>query len=518
MDTRHATVLALLPGEYADILKKIYTHGSQELGWEIFVLNESNHTDHCEAYLKSKDHLLITPNVLQPQAWEQDQAVVTALQEQMIACERALGLPLNRIILSNERTMGRPFGKSHYYWAEGESAKLALRDNGCHQQLLMRLFKFAFDVIDRCRPQFCLGGPTGAMFNTVFFFVTHYRKIPYLSCNLPVASPDRHFWSSVWGSHQEQSTSQAFQEFSQGRKPTEAALQEVQAFQERPRPSALYENLWKKDPGVVTLKSVHRQIYRRILIRVIPLIRRQKISNPKPLLSFIVDMYRTYFLTRAQRKFYRRLSEQQLAETNYIYYPFHLDPEIVLNVRAPFWHHQLNTIKLLSANLPFNHKLLIREHRYNVGRRSTRYLREISRLPGVILIDAFDDQYKYIRHAKLVITVNGTTGFEGIILHRPVLMLAHTCYAALGIGSNYTSNVDFGELLLKALEKKANIPDNNEQIALYLDFEKTITIPRTATGEENIMIIESQLDAIFKRFNQNNEQVAASNSFVETIQ
>ena len=94
-----------------------------------------------------------------------------------------------------------------------------------------------------------------------------------------------------------------------------------------------------------------------------------------------------------------------------------------------------NTIRLLASVLPFGYKLLVREHRLNLGRRRTQAYGELAQLPNVVLIDPFDSQFKYLKHASLVVTENGSSGWEGLLLQRRVLLLSDaTFYQGCGQG------------------------------------------------------------------------------------
>ena len=68
--------------------------------------------------------------------------------------------------------------------------------------------------------------------------------------------------------------------------------------------------------------------------------------------------------------------------------------------------------------IPFGYTLLIKEHRGTWGRRKTEFYTFLNNLPNVEFISPFDDQYKYIKNANLIITDNGSTGWEGILLKK----------------------------------------------------------------------------------------------------
>ena len=413
----------------------------------------------------------------------------------MSAAEKKLKVPVNRILLSEERKAGRAYSNSNYYWPNSIVARKSLKDNTFPNHLLMRAFYFAVSVLEEFRPDFCLGCPTGGIINTVFYYLVHYYDIPYIACNASLVLPYHHFWITGWGSFNTDIGPIYENLVNKGICPSRQSIDHIKNFQRNPDPMPHYKTMWENKDNTVTLKNINKSIYQRFLYHFIPFLKREKIANPKPFFSLILNNYRELFLIKKQKKFYKKFTDQQLSQFKYIYYPFHLDPEIVLNVQAPFWHNQLNTIKMLSYNLPAGYKLIVREHRYNVGRRSTKYLKEIKSYPDTILVDGFDDQYKYIKNADLIITVNGTTGFEGLMLGLPVLSLGKTFYdSAPNLHSFYNDTCkDLGQMILRALSDKALPADYDEKLALFIDAERQMTLHSDVGAEENMKYIRSLL-------------------------
>lgn len=499
MNYADAKVLALQSGCYFNVLKKIYVEGKRNLGWEINIITTSEYMKPYTDFIDSTEQLIILPNWLEKQPWEDEPYEVEKIIHIMRESERITKIPVNRILLSNERSIGRAYSKRNYYWPENKLARCALKNNEVPESVLMRSFKFAMDVLEKMKPTLCLGSPTGGIVNTTFYFVTRYLNIPYVACMASLVASKRHFWACDWGTFNTRIAYEFSCKLENHDKPSESSLQYIKKFQKRPKPFPIYQFMWGDKNRLINFYNINKNIINRTLNRLIPIVKRQKVSEPKPLFQFIIYNYRTYFLQMLQKRFYRVLSEDELSTMKYIYYPFHLDPEIVLNVQAPFWHNQLNTIKLLSYNLPAGYKLLVREHRYNVGRRSSRYLKELVRLPGVIFIDGLDNQYKYIKNADLVVTVNGTTGFEGIMMGRPVLTLDRTFYDSLGLSVRPYSYLDFGVVILDAIQSYTVDEFRDERIALFIDAEHQVTVDDDAGPCEEINFIQQVVnDSITK--------------------
>ncbi len=86
------------------------------------------------------------------------------------------------------------------------------------------------------------------------------------------------------------------------------------------------------------------------------------------------------------------------------------------------------------------------------GRRNS--IRDMRRLPGVVLVDGFDDQFKYIRNADVIVTENGSTGWEGLVLGRPVVTLADTYYDAAGLARRVNDHDQLGAAILELARRR----------------------------------------------------------------
>lgn len=496
MNFYNKKVLALPFGDYFPVIEKVFQAGKKQWGWSNKFVSTSTYFKPYESFLDSSDDIYVLPDLLRKQAWEHDLAVLSKVEKIMREAEKRCGIPVNRILLSNERKIGRAYSKSFYYWPEDNHAKSALKDSKVAGDVLRRAFHFAISVFEDFQPDLCLGAPTGGIINAVFYFVAQYFNTPYIACMASLTVPGHHLWTAEWGSFNTDIDSAYKNLLAKNTKASSAALEYVHQFRHQPKPIPLYLSMWQDKRNQVNLRNINRSIVSRLIHRLVPIIKGERIANPKPFFQLISNSYREYFLIRFQKHLYQTFTDDELSGFKYIYYPFHLDPEIVLNVQAPMFHNQLNTIKMLSCNLPAGYKLLVREHRYNVGRRATSYLKEIKSYPGVVLIDGFDDQYKYIKNADIVVTVNGTTGFEGLMLKRPVLTLDRTYYDAANLTHSFRNYNDLGRLIIDTINANPEIPDYDDRLALLLDAEKQVTLSDEAAPEQEIDYIQGVLDRL----------------------
>ncbi len=150
-----------------------------------------------------------------------------------------------------------------------------------------------------------------------------------------------------------------------------------------------------------------------------------------------------------------RFDAAELAQTQYVYFPLHKETDLPLNFQAAGWFDQRNTIRLLASVMPSGYRFLVREHRHNYGFRPTRYYRELAQLPNVTFIDAYNSQFKYLQNADLIVTENGSSGWEGLLLGRKVLTLAPTFYDGAGFAKRVEAPVQLGAAIMEALQAPA---------------------------------------------------------------
>jgi hypothetical protein len=94
------------------------------------------------------------------------------------------------------------------------------------------------------------------------------------------------------------------------------------------------------------------------------------------------------------------------------------------------------------------------------------------KLPDVALVDAYDSQFKYIQNASLIVTENGSSGWEGMIMGRKVLTLSQTFYDGVDVAAKLTNRDDLARTILDLI--RAPNPDQAEidkKLGLIIDAE-----------------------------------------------
>jgi hypothetical protein len=117
----------------------------------------------------------------------------------------------------------------------------------------------------------------------------------------------------------------------------------------------------------------------------------------------------------------RGLFERAVPGEKYVLYPIHFQPEASTLVQAPLYVDQVNLLREIAASLPIDHRLYVKEHVSNRGRRSLEFYDQIKAIPSVRLLGPDEDTWMLIREASVIAVITGTVGWEGLLFDKPVV-------------------------------------------------------------------------------------------------
>jgi hypothetical protein len=104
-----------------------------------------------------------------------------------------------------------------------------------------------------------------------------------------------------------------------------------------------------------------------------------------------------------------------------VYFPLQTEPEQSLNVLSPEHTNQLATAVELALSLPADAVLAIKEHPYQMGRRTAHYYDTLKQLPNAVFLNIHEPGIDVVKRADLVAVITGSAGYEAAVLGKPVL-------------------------------------------------------------------------------------------------
>ena len=160
---------------------------------------------------------------------------------------------------------------------------------------------------------------------------------------------------------------------------------------------------------------------------------RYDLQNPHgtgPLIP--VALLRKLNLRRARSVLRDRIvGETEFSGLNYVLYPLHSEPEVVLTQFAWPYLNQIEVVRNTSLSMPIGMQLLVKEHPAMVGRRPPGYYQKLAEIPNVRIVDFNLPSEVALEHARLVVIIRGAIGLEAVTKRIPVVSLGQSMFQLL---------------------------------------------------------------------------------------
>jgi hypothetical protein len=164
----------------------------------------------------------------------------------------------------------------------------------------------------------------------------------------------------------------------------------------------------------------------------------------------------------------------------YAYFPLHIEPEIAMMLYAPYYTNQIELIKVAARALPISMKLYVKEHPGMAGYRTRGFYRELRKIPNVCIIAPHLSGTEIARHAALTITITSTSGWEALLLKKPVITF----------GDVFFNDIP-GVLRCRGFEELPYLV--KQQLELWKHDEKTLVNYISALIEDSVEVDFSEL-------------------------
>lgn len=125
----------------------------------------------------------------------------------------------------------------------------------------------------------------------------------------------------------------------------------------------------------------------------------------------------------------------------YYYYSMHLEPEaVVLYLGDGIYSNQIKLIENIAASIPPGFYLYVKDHPHEYAYRSADDYERLMRIPNIRLIHQSISGKALIANSVGVFTINGTAGFEGLMLNKQVYCFGQNYYSFMP-KVNYIRNI-----------------------------------------------------------------------------
>ncbi|MAI75623.1 MAG: hypothetical protein CMM90_00340 [Rickettsiales bacterium] len=146
-----------------------------------------------------------------------------------------------------------------------------------------------------------------------------------------------------------------------------------------------------------------------------------------------------YFHTLILNINYFKHSNKTDFKKEYVYFALHYQPERTTIPESFFYGDQLEAIKRLRSAIPKNITIIVKEHPVQllmwhprpsqIKYRSLSFYKKIKQLKNVQLSKISENSEKLIANSKLVATMTGSSGWEGLKKNKKVIVFGYPWYS-----------------------------------------------------------------------------------------
>ncbi len=440
--------------------------------WRFDVVTDSSSRDTFASLAAPDGRIFVEPNMHPPIApWESDEEYLAKLDAKIAEAEQVSGVPLGRIALAADSRLGRGFVAPVFNLpVTSEAPRSYELDNEQPFRAVRRLFHWAEDILETTSPDVIYSYEWALPWLYATWLAAKRRGIPCVAIRRSKIRSGSFFFSADPAMFNVAAFSRAAALRQSAARPSDRAREWLREFRERPQVLTHIETKWNFN-NQVTWPAWHRNWLRTVATNSVNMIARRKVLKESNL-QRLVEFNRTALLANRQRRFLRSFSSPELSAMKYVFYPMHKETDLPLSYQAAAWFDQRATIRLLASVMPNGYRLLVREHRRNIGMRPNAFYSELLRLPNVVLVGAYDSQFKYIQNASLIVTENGSSGWEGAIMGRKVLALSQTFYDGVPVAAKLANRDELARKVLDLLRPPgADQAEVDEKLGLIIDAE-----------------------------------------------
>jgi len=129
---------------------------------------------------------------------------------------------------------------------------------------------------------------------------------------------------------------------------------------------------------------------------------------------------------KSDRFYYKNLQGKETS--NYFLFYLHYEPDLSTYIWANNYLDQLYLLSIISRNLPFGTKIIVKEHPLSKLLRPREFYKKLNKIPNIYLVDASVDSLFLISNSIGVISITGSVGYEAWLLGKPVIVFGDVFY------------------------------------------------------------------------------------------
>ena len=476
VDLNGLRVLALLAGGRIKRTRHIVAPldaGVAKCNWHVEVVCAAKDRPAYQS-LAGELGIHIWPNMLERQSWEDDEISAARVDSELSEAERISGVPTGRLVLAGDTSVGTGFLSGMLDLNVTPVGRRVVTDNSEPFRIIRRLFYFADKTLEASAPNIVFTHEWAKPWLFAMWLAAQRRGVPCVAMRRSKIRSDHGYVTSDALLFNALAQERALTRRHRGEPISHVAKAAIHEFRDAPRMIKHIEQKWQSARRANWLVW-HARAGKAIAGEVV---RRGRPSGKS--IGRIVRYNRQLIKEARHSRFFRRFDPTELQSTNYIYFPMHKETDLPLNFQAAAWCDQRNTVRLLASMLLSGYRTLGAGTSVQLWASPERVLsRTIEAAERGSDRRFRTSQFKYIMSADLVVTENGSAGWEGLMLGRRVLTLGRTFYEGAGLAQHVRAPDDIGSAILDMLGRPA-VEDQgayDHGLGCMIDAEYETTFP-----------------------------------------
>lgn len=167
-----------------------------------------------------------------------------------------------------------------------------------------------------------------------------------------------------------------------------------------------------------------------------------------------------HFFHRDALAYFEHLAEYERDPVDlnrpFVYVPLHNQPEMTASTFGGRYRDQVLMIEAVARSMPEDWLIYVKENpRQGAYARGPLYFHRLSRIPNVRVVPSFTSSQALVAKAKLVCTVAGTAGWEGLLSGIPTVTFGCAWYRALPGVTEFYEGLDLTDVAANGVDHAA---------------------------------------------------------------
>jgi hypothetical protein len=229
----------------------------------------------------------------------------------------------------------------------------------------------------------------------------------------------------------------------------------------------------------------------------------------KTKLKLLKNRIKNYFTIKKRTKFLDVNAIKIIKSEKFFYFPLQSEPEATILALSPFFSNQISLIETIAKAIPIDSVLYVKEHpiqKEKLWRHVEDYKKIIS-IPNVKLIHPSINSLKLVQMSEGIISISGTTGFEGLFYKKPVIIFGDEHYEKL---SMVTKIQKINNLSTEIKNAITNFKFNQNELNLFMVIlnKLSLAVPYASMMKDGVSLSSIQ---------RNGENFDVTNSHFENF-